>query len=100
MIVLNESVKLFNLIFGKIFVYNVIATGPMVIVTSGCFAYLVENISIMRKSTEASYVIAALSIYFLQYWVFVVQKERFHDFVEQLQNIIDASENINPLIST
>lgn len=72
----------------------------MVIVTSGCFAYLVENISIMRKSTEASYVIAALSIYFLQYWVFVVQKERFHDFVEQLQHIIDASAIINPLIST
>lgn len=52
--VLNKSVMFFDLIFGKNYVYNVIATIPMLIIISGCSAYLVDNISNMQKSTEAS----------------------------------------------
>lgn len=92
--VLNKSVMFFDLIFGKNYVYNVIVTIPMLIIISGCSAYLVDNISNMQKSTEASYVIAAMSIYFLQYWVFALQKNRFHDLVNELQCIIDGSETI------
>lgn len=91
MIVLSESVKLFQLIFGHCYVYNVMASGPMLFVFLGSFAYLVENISDFRKSIEAMYVVAIMCLYYLQYWTFAVQNRNFYHLVNELQCIVDQS---------
>lgn len=91
MLVLQENRKLFKLFFGNNYFYNVIYSSPMLCVFCLSAAYFVENISDINKSTQATYVIAAMSLYFSQYWVFAVQKGEYEDLMQGLQAIVEKS---------
>lgn len=91
MLVLQENRNLFKLFFGNTILYNVIYSAPMLCVFFLSGAYFVENISDINKSTQATYVIAAMSLYFSQYWVFAVQKREYEELMQGLQGIVGTS---------
>lgn len=94
MIVLEENTKCFTLMIGNNYIFNVAVTAPIVAQFCASFAYFIENIANVKESTDAIYVFAAMLTYFLQYWIFAVQKRTFYNFVQELQSIIDESKSL------
>lgn len=73
---------------------NIVVSFPMLAVFYLSVAYFVENISDMTETTNATYVIAAMSLLFSQYWVFAIQNSEFRSLLDELQSIVDQSIHI------
>lgn len=71
---------------------NILVSMPILGVLVFSIGYFIENISDVTKTTDATYVICALSLFFVQFWVFALQKIEFRTLINELQSIIDKSK--------
>lgn len=72
-------------------VYNVIYSTPLTLTIGGLIAYFIDSLtqSDMQKATASSYEIFGLNIVLSGFWIFVLQKNRFVEAINDLQAIID-----------
>lgn len=101
MIVLKQNQEYFKIVglfldddqhsnWNNIFI-NIMASFPILGVLVLSIGYFIENISDLAKTTDATYVICALSLFFVHFWVFALQKIEFRMLIQELQSIIDKS---------
>lgn len=90
-IVMSESRKFAKLLFGNSFLFRIVLTIPMLTQLYFSFAYLVANISDMKKVTDATYICAAMCQLLLLYWTFASQILEFENLLTTFQITMNNS---------
>lgn len=72
-------------------VFNFVYAIPLTMTIGGLIAYFFTNLSDMRLATASSYEIFGLSVLLSGFWIFVLQKKRIQDAIDDLQSIVDQS---------
>lgn len=74
-------------------VFNFVYAIPLTMTIGGLIAYFFTNLSDMRLATASSYEIFGLSVLLSGFWIFVLQRKRIQNAIDQLQGVVNESKS-------